>query len=65
MTREGRTLAHSYADELPPPRPTIEPIIESWWDVIKILGEMVVVGAIIIVILVALFLWAGAVVEAP
>jgi hypothetical protein len=61
----NRRLAHSYADELPPPRPTIEPIITSWWEAFIILGQVVAVGAIMAVILFALFLWAGAVVEAP
>ena len=60
-----RNLAHSYADELPPARQPIEPIVTSWWEAAKIIGMAAVVLAIMLAVLFVLFLWAGAVVEAP
>ena len=45
----GRVLAHDYAAELPPPRPTIiEPVIGGWREVREILAGLVVFGALFI-----------------
>jgi hypothetical protein len=40
-----RHLAHSYRDELPPPRPTIEPVVTSWREAVGILLQA---GAILL-----------------
>lgn len=47
MTRQqARRLAHSYADELPPPRPVIEPVIGGWREVREIIAGFVVMALI-------------------
>lgn len=42
--RDG--LAHSYADELPPPRPTIQPVVGGWREVREILAGFVVLALV-------------------
>ena len=42
----GRVLAHDYAAELPPPRPTIEPVIGGWREVREIVAGVVIFGAL-------------------
>jgi hypothetical protein len=44
----GRVLAHSLADELPPPRPTIERVVGGWREVGEIVAGMVIFGALFI-----------------
>lgn len=55
MTRP-RTLAHSYRDELRPPRPIIEPVRVTWRDVAEIAGGTIVLSALFVGILLVLFL---------
>ena len=59
MTR-SRTLAHSLRDELPPPRPAIEPIVTTWRDALALLGQVLLLGSLIVGILLVLFLAGGA-----
>lgn len=51
MTRH-RKLAHSYRDELPPSRPTVEPIVTSWTEALVIIAQAVIIGAVVYVLLV-------------
>jgi len=55
MTRP-RSLAHSYRDELPPPRPTIEPVRVTWRDAAEIVIGTAVLSALFVGILLVLFL---------
>lgn len=47
------SLAHSYAAELPPPRPVIEPVIGGWREVREIAAGFVVLALVGI----AFWLW--------
>ena len=58
MTRH-RILAHRLSDELPPPRPTIEPIVTSWREAGAILLQAAAIAAFGYVGLVALAAMAG------
>ena len=50
------SLAHSYRDELPPPRPTIEPVRVTWRDVAEIVLGSIILGSLFIGILLLLWL---------
>lgn len=52
MRLAHRQLAHDYRDELPPPRPTVEPVITTWREAVAIILQA---GAIAIGVYV---LWA-------
>jgi hypothetical protein len=51
----NRQMAHRYADELPPPRPVIEPVIGGWREVREILAGFVVLA----LLGAAFWLWAA------
>ena len=53
VIRPSRTLAHNLSDELPPPRPTIEPVVGGWKEVREIVAGIVVAALIGI----AFWLW--------
>jgi hypothetical protein len=59
VNRPHRPLGHTYADEIPPPRPPVEPVVTSWREAVGILLQAALILLGIWAILSALLILGG------